>query len=151
MFGFSKREMEDRLNELQKIAMVSVFKYIATKSFKANGSILEDEENQVFSAAVTNYFFAKEHSQQHLNKFTSQQIASAGLQLIRSDEFLREVIVQTQKVIFILQYGWEPNNYPNLTQILKMYGEEFSKVPNPASYELLIRTWDSKHSGVFPN
>ena len=151
MFGFSKREMEDKLNELQKIAMVSVFKYIATKSFKVNGAILEDEENEVFSAAVTNYFFVKEHSQQHLDKFTSAQIASAGLQIIKSDENLREVVVQTQKVIFILQYGWEPNNYPNLTQILTMYGEEFSKVPNPASYELLIRTWDSKHSGVFPN
>ena len=36
-------------------------------------------------------------------------------------------------------------------RLQSMYGEEFSKVPNPASYELLIRTWDSKHSGVFPN
>jgi hypothetical protein len=38
-----------------------------------------------------------------------------------------------------------------LTQILTMYGEEFSKVPNPASYEFLIRTWDSQHSNLFPN
>lgn len=151
MFGFSKREMEDKLNELQKIAMLSVYKYIGTKSFKVNGAILQDEENIEFSAAVTNYFFVKEHSQQHLDKFTSAQIASAGLQIIKSDENLREVVVQTQKVIFILQYGWEPNNYPNLTQILTMYGEEFSKVPNPASYEFLIRVWDSEHSRIFPN
>ena len=151
MFGFSKREMADKLNELQKIAMVSVNTYISTKSFKVNDVILEDEENKVFSAAVTNYLFAREHSQQHLDKFTSKQIESAGLQLIKSDENLREVVVQSQKVIFILQYGWEPNTYPNLTQILTMHGEEFSKVLNPASYELLIRIWDSNHSRLFPN
>jgi len=151
MFGFSKREMEDKLNDLQQIAMVSVNTYISTKSFKVNDVILKDKENKDFSASVTNYLFAREHSQQHLNKFTSKQIESAGLQLIKSDDNLREIVVQSQKVIFILQYGWEPNKYPNLTQILTTYGEEFSKVPNSASYELLIRVWDGEHSGIFPN
>ena len=151
MFGFSKREMSKELNRLAQIAIVLVNQYISTKSFKVNDVILDDNEKKLFSAAVTNYLFAREHSQQHLDKFTSKQIESSGLQLIKSDDNLREVVVQSQKVVFILQYGWEPNTYPNLTQILTMYGEEFSEVPNPASYEFLIRVWDSQHSNLFPN
>ena len=53
--------------------------YISTKSFKVNDVILDDNEKKLFSAAVTNYLFAREHSQQHLDKFTSKQIESAGL------------------------------------------------------------------------
>jgi hypothetical protein len=139
MFGFSKREMADKLDELSQIAIVLVAQFISNKKFKVNGKVLDDSENKVFTALVTNYLFAKEESPEYLEKFSSRKIESAGLQLIKSDDKLREVVVQSQKVIFILQYGWEPNTYPKLTEILTMYGEEFPKVPNPASYEFLIK------------
>tara|TARA_B100000787_G_C15997636_1_gene208649 strand:- start:98 stop:529 length:432 start_codon:yes stop_codon:yes gene_type:complete len=138
MFGFSKQEMAGKLDDLTQKAIVLVHKFISNKKFKVNGSVLEDSENRVFAAAITNYLFSRDHSQQHLDKFTSKQIESSGLQLIKSDNKLREMVVQSQKAVYIVQYGFEPSSYPNLTEILIMYGEEFPKVPNPASYELLM-------------
>ena len=139
MFGFSKREMAGKLDDLTQEAIILVHKFISNKKFKVNGKVLEDAENRVFAAAITNYLFARVHSQQHLDKFSSKQIESSGLQLIKSDDKLREMIVQSQKAVFIVQYGFEPSSYPDLTEILTMYGEEFPKVPNPASYEFLIK------------
>jgi ADP-dependent phosphofructokinase/glucokinase len=141
MFGFGKKEMAKKLETLIEFAMVKVFGFCKTKQFKVKGELLNVDDNNFFAAAVTNYFFTLQHKKEHLEKFNSKEIESVGLQLLEMNENLREVIVQSQKAVYIVNYGWDVDTFPELTEILSKYGEEFPKVPNPASYEFLINTW----------
>ena len=141
MFGFSKKEMGKKLESLVQVAMVDVYGFCKTKQFKVKDELLNDDDNNFFAAAVTNYLFALQHDKEHLEKFDSKEIESVGLQLLTMNEKLRELVVQSQKAVYIVNYGWDASSFPELTEILSKYGEEFPKVPNPASYEFLIHTW----------
>jgi hypothetical protein len=144
MFGFSKKEMEKKLESLIQVAMLDVYGVCKTKSFKVKGELLSDSDNDFFAGAVTNYLFAMEHSSQHLERFESVEIESVGLQLVKNNDSLKELIVQSQRAYYIVNYGYKVVDayaFPTMTEILSKYGEEFPKIPNPASYELLIHTW----------
>jgi len=144
MFGFSKKEMQEKLSDLVQQGMVQTYDYLKQKKFKVKGAILEGSELGQFAAAVTNYLFAFKHSEQHLATFDAREIESVSNQLISNNEKFKEFIVQSQKAKLISQNGYqisETHEFNTITEILKSYSQEFPKIPNPASYELLLNTW----------
>ena len=144
MFGFSKKEMQEKLSDLVQQGMVQTYDYLKQKKFKVKGAILEGSELGQFAAAVTNYLFAYEHSDQHLATFDAREIESVSNQLISNNEKFKEFIVQSQKAKLISQNGYqisETHEFNSLTEILESYSQEFPKIPNPASYEFLLNTW----------
>jgi len=132
MFGFGKKKLLRKMDGFASVAQMSV--YLSLK--EENEKTMDSENAGLFAAAVSNYLFGKSADQKHVEQFKLEKIKSTGNQLIKGNKFIRELIVQSLRVLSTVSstIGKEAVGM----DILSVYGKEFPDSPTPESYAELI-------------
>lgn len=132
MFGFGKKRLLRKMDGLSSVAQMAIYLSLKEK----NEKVMDGESALLFAAAVSNYLFGKSANQRHIEQFTLEKIESTGNQLIKDNKSIRELVVQSLRVVSTVSVaaGKEAVGM----NILSVYGREFPQSPDPGSYAELV-------------
>ncbi len=133
MFGFGKKKLLRKMDGLASMAQMAVY----LSQNEENGKTMDIEDASLFAAAVSNYLFGKSLDQRHLEQFTIEKIESTGNNLIKGNPGLRELVVQSLRVLSIVSVAVGKDEVG--MDILSIYGKEYPQSPGPGSYADLVQ------------
>lgn len=133
MFGFGKKKLLHKMDGLASMAQMAVY----LSQNEEYGKTMDSEDALLFAAAVSNYLFGKSPDQRHIDQFTLETIESAGNQLIEHDTNMRELVVQSLRVLSTVSFAVGKDEVG--MGILSVYGKEYPQSPDPGSYAELIQ------------
>lgn len=90
-------------------------------------------------AAITNYLYARDINPTHKNMFLNTDIQKSAYELLDKDELLRELVVQSVRMIHLVQFRKSKTQMRNGYDVLQKYGPLVPISPNPDSYRLLVK------------
>lgn len=132
MFGFGKKKLLRKMDGLASIAQMAV--YLSQK--EENEETMDSESASLFAAAVSNYLFGKSPDPHHIDQFTLEKIELTGNKLIEVNASIRELVVQSLRVISIVSFATGKDEVG--MEILSTYGIGYPQTPDPESYAQLV-------------
>ena len=142
MFVFGKNKLLRKMEALVSVAQMAVYLSLLEENKKS----MDGEVATKFSAAVANYLFGKGADQRHIEEFTIKVIESTGNNVIKINERVRELVIQSLRVISTVYV--EAGKEEVGLAILSTYGNEYPQPPDPISYPELVQ---ASIQGMSPN
>ena len=139
MFGFSKKRDFERMEATFIKFQTLVFLLLKDEKYNPHLSGLKDDERKIFIGALTNYLFATKRRKEHLEKFEYDQISDAGDDLLKNNDELCEIIVQSVKVKqLITKKHPEEDIFVGQYSAFLMLRDDYWEKPTPDNYDALL-------------
>ena len=125
-----------RLVNAAKIASFAILKAHLTENFRINS--LNNSEAGTIAAASVNFLFDEDPDPAHKD-LDFQEIQTKSIEWLKRDDLLRELIVQSLRVIIKLEFMKNGTVSIRGEKILEEFGREHPIAPNPESYQNLVQ------------
>ena len=141
MFGWFKRRVARRMNNLVRTAQMTIgVGLIQHYGFADTVSDSEKDAVAKRGSAAANFLNGQPPHETHAG-LDLQQIYAEASQWMQDNPTMRELVVQTLRVSWVVDYMVKRGDLPSEERmsILTKFGSEFPNAPDPNSYEALVR------------
>ena len=139
MFGWFKKRVLAKMNTLAYVANMTTYLAALERVRSKSTAALRDSESEAMkAAAMTNYLFGKAPSDMHTTQLDLGSEHRAAVAWLQEDSMIRELIVQSLRVMTTTAHGGGKGASIVGEEILSRFGATYPQAPDPASYEALV-------------